>query len=155
MNTCENSNNIYYVSYLIGIFINMFIINALNNIEKNVDCECFKSDKRQLLKEWFTFLIFMNTLFLVFFIFSNYECYDIFYKENINGIFLLLIVIIQIIMLVRLFVYIRYLKNECKCSYGNEEKIIYWYLYILFIIFLTIFILSILSILLLINKMNF
>jgi hypothetical protein len=143
MNTCETPNHVYYISYIFGIFINLFIINALNNIEKNVECKCRNNFNKEYLKEWFMFVILLNTSYFIFFLLSNYECYDIFMKEYINVIFLFLIFVIQIIMLIRLFIYVRWLKNECKCSYGNEEKLIYWYLLILFTIFLTLLLLII------------
>ena len=79
MNSCDTPNYYYYTSYIFGALINLFIVNTINNIEKNI---------------------------------------------------------------------------ECKCSYGTEEKIIYWYLLILFIIFLTSLLLIIFFILILssINK---
>jgi hypothetical protein len=153
MNTCETPNHIFYISYIIGILINLFIINALNNIEKNVDCKCSNNSNKDYLKEWFMFVILINTIYLVFFLLSSYDCYDIYYKENINVVFIFSISIIQIIMLIRLFIYIRWLKNECKCSYGNEEKFIYWYLIILFVLFLALFLLMI-FLLLIIGMMN-
>lgn len=153
MNTCNTPNHIYYTSYIFGVLINLFIINALNNIEKNIECECANNSKKDYLKEWFMFIIFFNSFFLLFFFISSYECYDIYYKENMNIFFIFLMAIIQIIMLIRLFIYVRWLRNECKCSYGNEEKIIYWYLLILFIIFLTSILLIIFLILILSSKL--
>jgi hypothetical protein len=147
MNTCETPNHIFYISYIFGIIINLFIINALNNIEKNVECICRNNSNKDYLKEWFMFLILLNTFYLTFFILSNYECYDIFMKDYMNKIFIFFIFIIQMIMMIRLFIYVRWLKNECKCSYGKEEQIIYWYLLILFTIFLTLLLLIILFIL--------
>ena len=154
MNSCDTPNYYYYTSYIFGALINLFIVNTINNIEKNIECKCANNSKKDYLKEWFIFLIFFNTFYLIFFFISNYECYDIYAKENMNLIFIFLMIIIQIIMLIRLFIYMRWLKNECKCSYGTEEKIIYWYLLILFIIFLTSLLLIIFFILILssINK---
>jgi hypothetical protein len=153
MNTCKTPNHIFYISYIFGALIHLFIINALNNIEKNVDCKCANNSKKDYLKEWFMFVIFLNTFFLIFFFISNYECYDVYRFENLNIIFIFLLSILQIIMLVRLFLYIKWLRDECKCSYGNDEKIIYWYLLILFILFLTTLLLLIFLILILSSKL--
>lgn len=152
MNTCKLPNNYFYIAYIFGVLINIFIINTLNNIEKRIDCKCADNSKKDFLKEWFIFLIFFNSFFLLFFIISSYECYDIYYKENMNIFFMFMISIIQIIMLVRLFLYVRYLRNGCKCSYGIEENIIYWYLLVLFILFITTILLTILFILILSSK---
>jgi hypothetical protein len=154
MNNCNTPNHYFYTSYIIGVIINIFIINTLNNIEKDVDCKCAHNDKKKYLKEWFTFIIFFNTFFLLFFFISSYECYDIYHKENMNIFFMFLMVIIQIIMLIRLFIYVKWLRNECKCSYGTEEKIIYWYLLILFILFLTSFLLIIFFLLIIGSKLQ-
>ena len=147
MNTCETPNQYFYFSFIIGIIINIFIIYTLINIEKNIECKCSNNSRKQLLKEWFIFILFFNILFLFLFLISNYECYDVFYKDNMNVFFLFLLFIIQIIMLIRLFIYMKWLKDECKCSYGTEEKIIYWYLIIIFIILVSTILLSILLLL--------
>lgn len=149
MNTCELPNNYFYIAYIFGVLINIFIINTLNNIEKRIDCKCADNSKKEFLKEWFIFLIFFNSFFLLFFIISSYECFEIYYKENMNIFFMFMMSIIQIIMIIRLFLYVRYLRNECKCSYGTEENIIYWYLLVLFILFITTILLTILLILIL------
>ena len=153
MNICKTPNHIYYTSYIFGALINLFIINTLNNIEKNVECKCAINNKKDYLKEWFIFLIFFNIFFLIFFFVSNYECYEIYFKENMNNLFIVSLAIIQIIMLIRLFLYVRWLRDECKCSYGYEEKIIYWYLLILFVILLTSILLTIFLILILSSKL--
>ena len=149
MNTCENPNYIYYISFIIGIIINIFIINTLNTIEKRVDCACANNPKKAFLKEWFIFILFYNILFIFFFMISNYNCYDVFAKEYMNIFIKIPLLIISIIMLVRLFIYIRWLKNECKCSYQSQEQIIYWYLIILFIIFFGIIFFFIIALLIL------
>lgn len=135
MNSCENPNYIYYISYVIGIFINLIIINTLTTIEKRIDCVCANNSKKDFLKEWFIFILFFNTFFLIFFLLSNYECYEIYAKDYMNYVFAFFLIIIQIIMFIRLFIYINWLKNECKCSYHLQEQIIYWYLIIIFVIF--------------------
>jgi len=135
MNSCEIPNYIFYIIYGISIFINLFIINTLNNIEKKIDCVCANNSKKAFIKEYFIFLVFFNIFFLIFFILSNYDCYELFAKDYINVIFSFLLSIVSIIMLIRLFIYINWLKNECKCAYHLQEQIIYWYLIIIFIIF--------------------
>ena len=139
MITCEKPNKYYYASFIINGLINLFIINTLNNIEKNIDCKCANNtSKKELLKEWFIFLVFFNSFYLILFLISNYECFDVFSKDYLHFFFTFVLFIIQIVMLVRLFLYIRWLKNECKCSYGLEEKFIYWYLLILFLIIISL-----------------
>jgi len=85
---------------------------------------------------------------------SNYECLDVFRDEYSNNIFGFMIGIVEIVMLVRLFIYIRWLRNECKCAYGNEERIIYWYLIILFIIFFSIILFTLFLLLIILIKIN-
>jgi len=150
MNTCESPNYIYYISFIIGIIIHLFIINTLNIIEKRVDCVCANNPKKAFLKEWFIFLVFFNTLFILFFMISNYDCYKIFAKDYMNVFIAIPLLIISIIMLIRLFIYIRWLKNECKCSYQSQEQIIYWYLIILFVMFFGMIFFSIIAFLIII-----
>lgn len=150
MNTCESPNYIYYISFIIGIIIHLFIINTLNIIEKRVDCACANNPKKAFLKEWSIFLVFFNTLFLFFFMISNYDCYGVFAKDYMNVFIAIPLLIISIIMLIRLFIYIRWLKNECKCSYKSQEQILYWYLLILFVIFFGMIFFSIIAFLIII-----
>jgi len=68
MITCEKPNQYYYASFIINGLINLFIINTLNNIEKNIDCKCANNtSKKELLKEWFIFLVFFNSFYLILF----------------------------------------------------------------------------------------
>jgi hypothetical protein len=154
MNTCKTPNEILYVSYIIGIIINIIIIYALNDIEKKIECKCSNNSKKQFLKEWFIFVIVLQIILLLIFIMSNYECLDVFRDEYFNNIFGFMIGIVEIVMLVRLFIYIRWLRNDCKCAYGNEERIIYWYLIILFIIFFSIILFTFFLLLIILIKYN-
>jgi len=154
MNSCKTPNEILYISYMIGIIINIIIIYSLNDIEKKIECNCSNNSKKQFLKEWFIFVIVLQIIFLLIFIMSNYECLDVFRDEYSNNIFGFMIGIVEIVMLVRLFIYIRWLRNECKCAYGNEERIIYWYLIILFIIFFSIILFTLFLLLIILIKIN-
>jgi len=154
MNTCKTPNEILYVSYIIGIIVNIIIIYALNDIEKKIDCDCSNNSKKQFLKEWFIFVIVLQIIFLLIFTMSDYECFDVFEDDYMNNVFIFMISIIEIIMLIRLFIYIRWLRNECKCAYVNEENIIYWYLIILFIIFSSIILFTFFLILIILIKNN-
>lgn len=155
MNTCERPNYYYYTSYIFGIIINLFVINALYNIERNIECKCAENSRKKYLKEWFIFVLILNIIFLIIFFISNYECFDEYMKDimksmnYINLIFIFILFVVQVIMLVRLYYYVSWLKNDCKCSYGYEEKIIHWYLIMLFIIFFTTFLLMILLLMIL------
>ena len=156
MMRCIIPNYIYYILIVIKIILNIFIINSLYKIDKNKDCNCGNNSRNVYLKEWLIFIIIFDIYLIMFFIISNNECYykyitDI-YNTDVLKIYMTIITIISLIMFIRLFLYIRWLRNECKCSYGIEEKIIYWILiikmviYLLYIIFFIIIIVSFINI---------
>ena len=156
MNKCIIPNYIYYLLFMIKIITNLFIINSLYKIDKNKDCKCGNNSKNVYLKEWLIFIILFDIYLMMFFIISNSNCYDHYitdiYNTDYLSFYMSLLTIISLIMFIRLFLYIRWLRNECKCSYGTEEKIIYWILiikmviYVLYIIFTIILIVSFINI---------
>jgi len=144
---CETPNIYYYTMYIIGIIIQLFIIYTLYDLEKKINCECSNNQRKIFLKEWFIFIVILNIFIMIGFFISNYICYDNYIKNYMQyGIFIILS-IINIIMIIRLFIYINWLRNECKCGYETKEKIIYYYLIITFIIiFITILFIIIMGI---------
>ena len=156
MNKCFIPNYIYYILIVIKIILNMFIINSLYKIDKNKDCKCGNNSRNVYLKEWLIFMIIFDIYLIMFFILSNNFCYDHYitdiYNTDVLKFYMSILTIISLIMFIRLFLYIRWLRNECKCSYGIEEKIIYWILiikmviYVLYIIFFIIIMVSLINI---------
>jgi hypothetical protein len=125
-------NNIYaYISLILGIIINLIFIISLNNLEHS-NCKCTDQPHRRFLKEWFMIVIFWNISLIILFSISNEACWANFMNHPyIYGI-LSIIAIINIVMLIRLFLYILALRKNCSCGYGNKEKFIFWYFIILF-----------------------
>jgi len=140
---CNNENIIMFISFIIGIIINIVIINSLNNIEKNSNCKCTDLPHRKFLKEWFITLIIINICILLAFTISNENCWKVFINYPYIYTIVSIVGIINIIMLIRLFLYIRLLRKTCECAYNTTEKIIYWYLLILISIWISIFVLAI------------
>lgn len=110
------------------------IIIALYKIESKIDCNCIENNYKKGLKEWFIFIIvfkfIFNLLFFIIFIYGKNELpwnFLLFYM-----FFTIPLGIINIIMFVRLFLYLRFLKESCKCAFDNKEKFIYYYLIVYF-----------------------
>ena len=128
---CTNNNIYSFILMAIGIAINIVIIVSLNNLEHS-NCKCAELSERRFIKEWFMFLIFFNlTIFLLFTI-SNEACWANFINYPFIFGSMLIFGLINIIMIIRLFIYVRILRNSCSCGYGNKEIFIFWYLIILF-----------------------
>lgn len=146
---CTTKNMIIYVSYFISSIIFIVIIISLNNLEHS-NCKCADLPYRMYLKEWFTFAIFYMISLLIIFSISNEACWDNFMKYPYIYVGMIIFSLIQIIMLIRLFLYVRLLRQNCNCGYGNKEKFIYWYLLIIFsfwaILIIFMFLIMILSI---------
>jgi hypothetical protein len=133
---CSTQNMIYYISLIISIILELIIIKGLDEIYNNTACKCDKiKNKGKYLKEWFIFMIIYKLSIFFMFLISGEECFDTINKYNIIIIFGTIVSIINIIMLVRLFIYINSIRKDCSCSYGTTQKFIYWYLLILFSIF--------------------
>lgn len=104
-----------------------FILNWLNKIKT---CKCTDIQERKFLPEWFSFFTIWIIISLAMFIAygANAAEYPV--------IFMLLSIIVSIInlvMIIRLFIYIRRLKEmNCDCGLTQEENIIYYYLIIAF-----------------------
>lgn len=138
----------YQIFNLLEFIVFIIIIIALYQIEKKVNCSCIDNNLKKGIKEWFIFVVIFRViiaiLFYIYFIYlNNVFIMNYIYYSMIIGI---PYVIITIIMLVRLFLYLRYLKDECKCAYDNKEKFLYYYLIIYFSIALFIITVNIISI---------
>ena len=150
---CTVKNMTIYVSYFIFVIILIVIITSLNNLEHS-NCKCANLPHRRFLKEWFTFAIFVLLTVLILFGISNEACWDNFVRYPYIFVGMLIFGLINFIMLIRLFLYVRVLRQNCSCGYGNKEKFIYWYLVIVFSIYIVIFILFFILALLAIIKFS-
>jgi hypothetical protein len=128
---CPSYNRNFYVSFSLMILVLILIIVSLDNIEKS-NCECAKIPEKRLLKEWFIIALIIGVIFLLFFIFSNEPCYLKFINNNYLYIFVIVFALVNYIMLFRLLLYLRIMRKNCECGYGNLEKFLFWYLVIVF-----------------------
>jgi fumarate reductase subunit C len=128
---CEDLNPFLYISIFINIIFEILIIYSLYKLKEN-----------KYLKEWFIFALLLNLSLILTYIVSNNKCYNKFLSSIRNPLFTI-INIINLIMLIRLFLYIRTIDKK-----QLNEKIIYWYLIILFafMMFLIIYIITLLYI---------
>jgi len=150
-NECATQNLLIYISNFIAIVIFAVIIVSLNNLEHS-NCKCADLPYRKFLKEWFVFAIFYIIALLSIFSVSNEACWSNFKDQPYIYAAMLIFTLIHIIMLIRLFLYVRLLRNDCNCGYGNKEKFIYWYLVIIFSIWVAIIVFTFIAILLTIIK---
>lgn len=134
------NNSLFAIFELITIII---IIISLYKIENNLECVCANNPLKKGLKGWFIFLIIYNIIFFFAVVFSllYHNDYLILTLMTIH----ITIFIITIVMFVRLFIYIKYLKDNCSCAYNGTEKYIYYYLIIYFSLILFLFFYSLVS----------
>jgi len=141
--------NIEQLFVILEFAVLIVIIIALYKIESKIDCNCIENNYKKGLKEWFIFVIVFKLISnLILFIYIIYS------KSGLpwNPIFLFVLLnipisIINIIMFVRLFLYLRFLKESCKCAFDNKEKFIYYYLIVYFSFILFGIVISIISLL--------
>jgi len=126
------------ITYIIGLIISVFILNWLIKISK---CKCTDLPERRLIPEWFMFRIIWTMILLIYYIANETDM-----SNTILSIFGVIIAIIDIVMIVRLFIYIRKLKeSNCNCGLSKEENVIYYYLIVAFSILVFALLLSILG----------
>ena len=112
---------------IVSIMISLFILDWLNKIAL---CKCSNIPEGMFLREWWVFLIIWKIFYLILFI--AYEA-DVNEFPLFINILSLIIGIVTIIMIVRLFMYIRKLRDmKCDCGLSPEQNIIYYYLLVLF-----------------------
>ena len=125
LNKYSAATGVSIIISILFIIISLFILDWLNKIAK---CKCTDIPERKFLPEWRSFVIIWCIFML--FLFIAYETdideYPVFIKI-IGTIFS----IVNIIMIVRLFMYIRKLKEmNCDCGLSPEQNLIYYYLII-------------------------
>jgi hypothetical protein len=131
-NKCDYTNKIIvYISFVIQIIFNFFVIFTLYKLEE-AHCNCSNIPEKRFIKEWFMFYFVIFFIIILSFMFSGVECWKTFIEGSSFSVIYFILGLINIIMLIRLFIYIRILKNTCECGYGKKEKFLYWYLLIIF-----------------------
>jgi len=147
---CASTTNkiIIYISFIIGLVLNFFIIYTLYKLEES-HCDCSNIPEKRFIKEWFVINITFSIIIIFAFMFSEEECYQTFIENTSLSFIIYIMALINIIMLVRLFIYIRILKKTCDCGYGRKEKFLYWYTLIIISMFL--FLITIAAILIVIT----
>jgi len=151
---CKIYNTSFYLSYTFMIIILILIIISFKKIE-NSNCECANIPEKRFIKEWFIIALILSILFILLFILGSEPCYIKFIRNNYLFLYVLLFGLINYIMLFRLLLYLRIMRNKCKCGYGNMEKFLFWYLIIIFsLIALLILILTIIIIIILMKLIN-
>ena len=119
---------IYFVIGFIGFVMGLLIIYWLYKMEK---CECGnKIAEKKYLKEWFIFQIIITIIYMIIII-TNGDLS----KSTINSmtIFYIIITIIDLIMLIRLFIYIKKMRElNCNCGMLETQNYIYYYLIFVF-----------------------
>jgi hypothetical protein len=128
---CDSYNRSFYVSATLMIIIFILIIISFVNLEK-LDCPCVNIPEKRFLKEWFIIGLIIWILIITYFLLGDESCYLKFINSNGLYIFIIIYAIINYIMLFRLLLFLRIMRNKCECGYGNIEKILFWYLVIMF-----------------------
>lgn len=121
---------------IIIIGFNIFIIYWLNKM--NV-CKCSANfSERKYLYEWYIFMIIWLIIYFIIIIsYNGILPTPIYIINSIIGF-------INLVMIVRLFIYLRKLREtNCNCGTLRELTIIYYYLIFLFSLFAFIILLGI------------
>ena len=114
----------------VGIIITILILYWLFKIDK---CLCTHIPEGKYLKEWFIFDIIFSIIFFGYFLMTN---------TNVLLFVAIIITIINIIMIIRLLIFIHKLKEiKCNCGLSTLENFIYyWYIVgFSFILFMILF----------------
>jgi hypothetical protein len=115
------------VGYIANLIIITFILNWLNKIKH---CKCANLPERKFLPEWFSFFTIWIIFILIIYIAygANPSKYPIFIT-----VLSIIVGIVHLAMIIRLFIYIRRLREiNCDCGLSQEENIIYYYTIIFF-----------------------
>lgn len=147
-NNCSYFNYLIYFITIISLIIYIIILMAFNEIENNVKCECSNNNLRLFVKEWIIFLFFYKIILITVFIFNNERCWITFVNTPYLYIIMNIITIISFIIIIRLFLYLKYLKENCECAFKGKQKLIYWY-YLIVISIWILYAILIISLLLL------
>ena len=127
---------IQIVGLIITVAIYVFIINWLNKMNS---CKCSTTySEKKYLYEWFIFMIIWLIIYNIILI-SN-DNVVIMPITVLNAIFGL----INIVMVIRLFIYLKKLREtKCDCGTLRELNTIYYYLIIVFFVLVFFIIISI------------
>lgn len=123
------TTGIFIFSAVLGLIISMFILNWLIKVSK---CPCANLPEKKWIKEWVMFLIIWQIIALFGFIIND----GVRINSNMTsflGIISFFVSIINIINIIRIFIYIRRLKEiNCDCGLTVQENIIYYWIIVVF-----------------------
>ena len=145
-NSCRSSNVGAYFGFIWAIIITLIIYYSLTEIEKS-KCNCAKIHDKDFIKEWFIIYVIIYGFLMLYFIISNERCWKDFYNYPFIYAIIMIAGFINFIMLIRTFLYVRFLRNSCNCAYGNKEKFLFWWLAISYSIIFAFIILGFIIIL--------
>jgi hypothetical protein len=115
------------VMHIFTLIVVTFILNWLNKIKA---CKCTNIPERKFLPEWFSFLTIWVIISLGVYI--AYSANPAEYPTIVTAL-AMIVGFINLVMIIRLFIYIRRLRDiNCDCGLSQEENIIYYYLIIVF-----------------------
>ncbi len=113
------------IVFIISVIFHIFIINWLNKMNT---CKCSSTYSEKIyLYEWFIIVVIWLFIYNIVFISNGGNISMPFTVINI------IIGIINIVMIIRLFIYLRKLREtKCNCGTIREVNILYYYLIVLF-----------------------
>jgi len=121
---------ISFIFILIGFALLYFIIYWLYKMDS---CACGnKIPEKKYLKEWFIFAFIYSLIAEIYLHTNNHDLQSLLYFN----ILLWILSFINIIMFIRMFIYIRKLRElKCDCGMLKQQNFIYYYQIIAFSIF--------------------
>jgi hypothetical protein len=116
---------IQIVGLIISVVIHIFIINWLNKMNS---CKCSSTfPEKAYLYEWFVIMVIWLIVYNIIFIINGGNV-----SMPLMGLHLIF-GFINIVMIIRLFMYLRKLREtKCNCGTLREVNILYYYLIVLF-----------------------
>jgi len=117
------------LNIVIIIIIGLFILNWINNLDKN-NCKCSDTNNKIFIKAWWFFIImyYIFEIFIYLLMNTGQTLSDFIKYNNILLIFNLLVGFVSAIMIVITYRYLNYLKSSnCKCSLSKSQELLYIY----------------------------
>ena len=117
------------LNIIIIIIIGLFILNWINNLDKN-NCKCSNTNKKIYIKAWWFFIIIYYIFEVFIYLTTNtgQSLSDFIKYNNLLLGFNLIIGFISAIMIVVTYRYLNYLKtSKCKCSLNKSQQLLYIY----------------------------
>jgi len=109
---------------VLGIVISMFILNWLVKISK---CPCANLPEKEWIREWIMFIIIWQIISLLVYI-AN-DGVPMVYTNIVVAVLSIIVTIINIANIIRIFIYIRRLKEiNCDCGLTLQENFIYYWI---------------------------